>query len=413
MKKARPQISLLPLLFIIALLLGGLYFAARSGANPYVYNNDFNVYYYAAREIRAGRTPYENSLTAWTPYLYLPVLAELLVPLAWLPLRVAAYVWFLISAVSVFIAARLSAQLTLPAQLAKDANNQTKQNLIILLTLLGLTRFILDNFDYGQVNTVVAGLTVAHLYCYAKNKKLAALAALGLAAAIKLTPLIFIFYHLARRRVKFALACAALFVALSALSFAPFGGRANDAFTTFFKRTLQNEQGFNLAYHGNQSLRAVVERLQGNEEAIEASSLMTTAIGAGLLLLGLGVASRAQKEVAASASVFCLAVLLSPLAWKQHFVLLILPVTYLIHEALNEKEKRARYLLIGALAIALAFFNLTSLKLIGQAAAEWSDAHSLIFVGSMILYIGSLIRAWQTSPSTPQPVQKLRAADNP
>src|SRR5215475_4522138 len=89
----------------LALVLGGLlsgfFFASKSGNNPEVYSNDFNVYYHAAREIIDGRDPYASSLSDWTPYIYPPLLAELLVPLALLPLSVAAYIWFLINAVSI------------------------------------------------------------------------------------------------------------------------------------------------------------------------------------------------------------------------------------------------------------------------------------------------------------------------
>src|SRR5438445_13832468 len=84
-----------------AVLSSGLYFAGKSGTNADVYSNDFNVYYRAAREVLSSRDPYQNSLGGWTPYLYPPLLAEMLTPLALLPLPVAAYIWYLISAASI------------------------------------------------------------------------------------------------------------------------------------------------------------------------------------------------------------------------------------------------------------------------------------------------------------------------
>src|SRR5688572_7589009 len=101
------------LLLILAVFVSGIYFAHRSGTDPHEYKNDFNVYYFAAQEVRAGRTPYENSLGEWTPYLYPPLLAELLVPFTLLPLPVAAYLWFLLSAASLFFALKMSSQLVL------------------------------------------------------------------------------------------------------------------------------------------------------------------------------------------------------------------------------------------------------------------------------------------------------------
>src|SRR5215813_10067897 len=81
---------------VIGGLLSGLFFASKSGNNADVYSNDFNVYYHAAGEIISGHDPYSHQLGDWTPYIYPPFLAELAVPLAVLPLPLAAYLWFLI-----------------------------------------------------------------------------------------------------------------------------------------------------------------------------------------------------------------------------------------------------------------------------------------------------------------------------
>ena len=110
-KDSNFQFSPLKLFLILAVLLGGIYFANRSGSNPHTYKNDFNVYYFSASEVLEGKTPYENSLGEWTPYLYPPLLAELLAPIALLPLPVAAYLWFLVNAFSLFAALRMSARL--------------------------------------------------------------------------------------------------------------------------------------------------------------------------------------------------------------------------------------------------------------------------------------------------------------
>ncbi len=385
---------------ILAVLLGGIYFAYRSGTDPNTYKNDFNVYYFASQEIIEGRTPYQNSLGEWTPYLYPPLLAELLVPLASLPLSIAAYLWFLMSAFSLVAALRMSARL---AGLKKKEfvvpplggsfvqgiwNLQAKlQPFTPVITLLVLVRFVLDNFDFGQVNIMVAALSVAHVYYYSKDKKIASAIVLVLAASIKITPVVFLLYHIAKGRVKFTAACVALLLAMTALSFAPFGSRAPEAFHTFVNRTIKNEQGFNFAYHGNQSLRAAIERLKGNAETTDPASATTMIFGLAFLALAFFAAFKAKNEIVAAAPFFCLAVLISPLSWKQHFVILILPVTVLISQALREQqESRMKRFLFVTLFTVFALFNLTSPKIIGIAAAEWCDAHSLVFIGAMIVF---------------------------
>jgi len=56
--------------------------------------NDFPIYWQAARDILAGRSPYDVA-TGLHGYVYLPWFAWALVPLALLPLPAAAWCWYL------------------------------------------------------------------------------------------------------------------------------------------------------------------------------------------------------------------------------------------------------------------------------------------------------------------------------
>ncbi|MCI0485634.1 MAG: DUF2029 domain-containing protein [Blastocatellia bacterium] len=407
---------------IVAALVGGIYFARRSGSDPEVYSNDFNVFYFAAREVTEGRDPYQNSLGSWTPYLYLPLLAELMIALAWLPLPIAAYLWFLISAATVTCAAWMSARLVAQDEMRRHGDAETRghgewrtrrlttdhrppiphrwlkdpaarQMVIAAGSLLVVIRFVFDNFAYGQVNTVVACLAVAHLYLYAKLssptvRKGASMLAFVLAASIKLTPAVLIAYAIAKRRFKFAALCAAMLAAVTVLSFLPFGARGASAFDTFVHRTIKNEQGFDLAHSGNQSLRGAMARLteESDDEARRPSNSITLIISIALLAISVFTAVFARNAVAAAAPFFCCLVLLSPLSWKAHFVALILPVAYLISQAL-EASGRRRYSIAAVLISATILFNFTSPKIIGTHASEWADAHSLVFAGALLIFI--------------------------
>lgn len=392
------------LVLALGVLVGGLYFARNSGTNPEAYGNDFNVYYHAAREVIAGRDPYQQSLGEWTPYIYPPLLAELLVPLALLPLPVAAYLWFLISAASMAAAAWMVAGLAVRGQECESA--AVKQSDIELFSrraviavggAIVVLRFVLDTFNMGQVNAVVAGLAVAHVCLYARGRKAWAAAALVLAVSIKLTPALLIFYHIAKLRLRFAVACAALLVAMTAMSFLPFGTSCVDVFRAFMNRTVKNEQGYDFAYAGNQSLRGAVARFEdraketsspGDGESRKPAEPVTLLITVVLLALAVLGAVRAQSELAAVAPFFCCMVLLSPLSWKAHYVILILPVAHLISRM--KASTRSRFLIAATLTASFALFNLTSPRLIGLAAAEWSDEHSLVVAGALLIFIASV-----------------------
>jgi len=399
---------------VVCILVGGAYFARQSGTNAEAYSNDFNVYYHAAREVIAGHDPYQSSLAAWTPYLYPPLLAELLIPLAMLWLPIAAYLWFLISAASMFGAARmsasLSASLSVPLTGERDAENAAEsertgrrlslQAAVAAAAILVVFRFVLDTFNLGQVNTVVAGLAVAHIYFYARDKKALSAIALVLAASIKLTPAVFLVYHVAKMRLKFAAACIAILAGVTALSFLPFEGRGVDAFRVFANRTVRNEQGYNLADPGNQSLRGAIARLATRANADDSGTdsrnpaeVLTLVIAALLLTFAVLAARRARSELAGAAPFFCCVVLLSPLSWKAHFVILVFPVAYLLSLLFQPRTPAgARRLALGTLATSFVLFNLTSPHVIGLAAAEWADAHSLVALGALLIFVATLLR---------------------
>jgi len=391
------------------LVLGaGLYFSQLSGTDPRVYSNDFNVFYHAASEVLSGRDPYQSSLGDWTPYLYTPLLAELLIPLAVLPLKLAAYLWFVINAFALGASAWLSAILVADPGGKLRANDVAERRpiFISLLVAMGsalvLSRFALDNFSLGQVNSLIAFLCVAHVYLYVKGRKAASALMFALAAGIKLTPILFIVWHLARRRLKFAAACVVVLAAVTLLSFLPLGARAADAWNTFVGRTIRNEQGFDYAYAGNQSLRGLIERVEGDAGPSDASrspaSAPASITSVVLILFTVLVAARAGDETASAAPFFCLLVVLSPLSWKAHFVSLILPISYLMARTIRGKRGSLAAL---SLVASLILFNLTSPRVIGLPAAEWADSHSLVLAGALITFVACIVELSSSRESQP------------
>jgi hypothetical protein len=411
-----------PVLAVIV-LAAGVYFGGRSGTDPERYTNDFNVYYHAAREIVAGHDPYDDSLTEWTPYLYPPLLAELLIPIASLPLGIASYFWFVINCFSLILAARLVAIMLVGRPLGDVAVGVSQgrsgddfifgsRTIVATGALILVFRFALDSFSLGQVNPVIASLAVAHVYLFDRGRKVSSATALVLAASIKLSPLVLIGYHLIKRRFKFAVSCGLLFLFANALSFAVLGGSAPRAVETFLNRTVRNRQGYDLAYAGNQSLRGAVARIELSLVAAKSSNPADRSVGASsntdssgtasdasreptsvttilitLALLGLaGMTSlRSTDEPKAAAPFVCLMVLLSPLAWKAHFVAMLLPAGVMMKHLIVTYGNGYRRIYPTLSVIVFSLWNMTSPNVIGLKAAEWADAHSLVFAGGVLL----------------------------
>lgn len=376
-------------------LLCGVYSARRAGTDHLTYSNDFNVYYYASREVISGADPYKHSLIPSAPYIYPPLLSELLVPLALLPLPIAAYVWFILNAASMVLA------LLAATRVSVESGSRWMRWITAILGVLLVARFILDNFEWGQVNPLVVMLATCHIFLFDRRKKLAAALVLALAVSLKMTPAILLLYHLARKRVRFTLHCSVLIIGITALSFALFGNRAAESFQRFVERTVQNQHGFDLSYSGNQSLRGFLSRLSSEPlDAAREPWTPTSLLGSAFLVLICVVAARkTTDETGAAALFFCLWLIVSPLTWKAHYVGLLLPAVYLVRcgLAFDTGLKRAAFWTV--IGLVFVTFNLTSSRIIGQDGAYWVEQRSLILAACIMVLVCILIFSGRLSGS--------------
>ena len=164
-------------------------------------------------------------------------------------------------------------------------------------------------------------------------------------------------------------------------------------------RTVKNEQGFNLAYSGNQSLRAALARATGNatesfdqmdDPNVRQPTNVLTITGALVLLALAIIAAVFARSESAAAPFFACYVLISPLSWKAHFVALIFPVAFLIGQIFSINNKRLRRAITVVLFVAFVVFTFTSHRLIGKPAAGWADSHSLICAGALLIFFATV-----------------------
>ncbi len=180
-----------------------------------------------------------------------------------------------------------------------------------------------DTFSYGQVNLVLLVLVLADERLLARGSRYAGIG-IGLAAAVKLTPGIFLLYLVVagkRRAAAVAAGTAAAATALAAL-IAPGASRV------FWTDALwDTERVGKLAYVSNQSLRGVLARL----DVPHASAWWL-----GLVAVVLAVwAVRARRAAAAGDHLTGFALtgiagcLVSPVTWVHHLVW-VLPALVLL-----------------------------------------------------------------------------------
>ncbi len=171
--------------------------------------NDFNVYYTAAllaREHRGaaiyggaddGTDPQLKWAQLDTPiatagreagvekimlYVYPPILADLLIPLSFLPLVPAHIVWTCLNALSILLIAVILARLL-------KVKFFTPQSFALLMAL-ALSTPALYSLTWGQVTLLLTLCWVSGIYAYVKGWQASSAFAFALASAIKLTPLL-------------------------------------------------------------------------------------------------------------------------------------------------------------------------------------------------------------------------------
>ena len=269
---------------------------------------DLQVYVYAIKDMLAGKDIFATTTPFWNLYfIYPPIAAILMTPLAFGPYALWQVVW---------TGGLVWAQQSVLKRCG--APRGWKLGVIGIAVLLAVEP-IRTTLGYGQVNTILMAFVVADLLPDApgERRRIPQGTLIGLAAAIKLTPALF---------VNFAFLIGKTRVAITALiSFAVFTGIGA---ILLFRETLVFFGGLSGGdtrtasplYTGNQSLLGVFFRL-GDSSRVTA--LVGLAVSAILAVLGCLVAAhwwRHDEKVFAVAIVGLTTCLASPLSWTHHYV---------------------------------------------------------------------------------------------
>jgi alpha-1,2-mannosyltransferase len=163
-----------------------------------------------------------------------------------------------------------------------------------------------STLGFGQINLLLMLLVTVDVLAPLKQRG----HLVGLAAAVKLTPLAFILYFLVRKDLRSAARAAGTFVgcALAAWAVAP---DASERYWT--KLVFQGERVGDPGYIGNQSLRGLLARLDlGQGWWLVAVALVLAATALAI--------HRAKHPVPALLACAVGALLVSPVSWTHHWV---------------------------------------------------------------------------------------------
>ncbi|WP_250002564.1 glycosyltransferase 87 family protein [Actinoplanes sp. M2I2] len=271
---------------------------------------DLSVYLGAVSGLADGAGLYDFTRGA-APFTYPPFAALLFTPLTWLPAGVVQIAWTLATLATV-------AGLAVLVTRQPAARSQHVPAAVAALALI-LSAPVSSDIKYGQVSLFLAALVAVDLLALRRTPGHGAL--IGLAAAIKLTPLIFIpLLWFAGRRAAAAVATATFAgCALVGAATLP-----TDSWAFWTDKVFRPDRLGYVDGVGNQSLNGALLRLG---IAAEARSTLVVAIGGTLaavaLIRAVGLARRSDW-LAALTVTGAASVILSPVSWTHHQVWLVL-----------------------------------------------------------------------------------------
>ncbi|MER7685030.1 glycosyltransferase family 87 protein [Streptomyces sp. NPDC097610] len=268
-----------------------------------------------------------------------------------------------------------------------------------LLTLLEPVR---DTFSFGQVNLLLLALVLSDAWLLSTGRGRRAGVGIGLAAAIKLTPALFIGLLLLGRRWRAAGVATAVAAAATGLA----AWVAPDASRFYWSEALWDTNRIGrLAYVSNQSLQGVLARLAAPGEPSRAVWAATALVFLCVWAWRTSWALADEDWTAAFALTGLAACLLSPITWVHHLVWLLPSFAVLLHRR-RARVAAALYAVLCSSVVWLWFDDSSGLDgFLGSNTYTWITLGLLLGLpaGQSRVARTPLRRRARATPPAPRP----------
>jgi alpha-1,2-mannosyltransferase len=316
---------------------------------------DLRVYRFGGL-IAAHVPPWYNSrrsspLYDWPGYLHLKFTYPPFAALLFTPLAIPALAVLLKASIAVNIAALLVAIWCTFTGLGYRASAAKAGATLLVAAAVFWTEPVLRTLFLGQIELVLMALIMWDM-CQPDRRWWKG-AGIGIAAGTKLVPLIFIPYLLLTRRFRQAAVAAGTFAATAALGFVvlPADSRRWWLGGVFAQGT---RTGF-VGWEGNQSLRAILTRLDGSVAGAQPAWLVAAGLTVVVGLIGAAALDRAGYRVVGLLTCALTGLLASPISWDHHWVWIVPAVAVLVSYATRARAA-TRWALIGLAAVITGLF---------------------------------------------------------
>jgi alpha-1,2-mannosyltransferase len=376
---------------------------------------DLDVYRSGAQTVLDGGSLYDAKLLGQMDYTYAPISILLFTPFAWVSFESARIIW----TAGIFLALYL----VIMVSFRSLGRPPTWQLRIIALSLVAVSLLlepVRTTIWYGQINVFLLLVIVADL-TRPEDSRLRGIG-VGIAAGIKLTPLIFVLYLALVRQWRTLTGVIASFVATLAIGLVLL---PRESWSYWTGKLFDSDRVGAPQTPGNQSIRGLLANLLHSDDPNGFAWLALALAALALGMYAAALASRHGQELLAITLVGLTSCAVSPMSWGHHWVWFVPLMVIGVHWLMTPRIGWVRHCwvaggLVGLILVAFSwrsylaypiwFVNktvpdayLTGLFFkTGIVGLQWFTyyPYNVVFLAASIATIAVLRRRERTAPET-------------
>lgn len=272
------------------------------------------------------------------PFTYPPLAAMLFAPLALIPLGLGKLFFTLVSAAALAVTLRMALDRVWPQLGTRAAWTATALSVAVALQL----EPVRETIGFGQINMVLMVLVAIDVL--ARKPKWPRGLLIGLAAAIKLTPIGFLLLFLVKRDWRTSGHIIGAALGSTALAFLVMP----ETSTKYWLHTLADTGRIGAAYFANnQSFKAVISRFGPSELVVTALWLIAVALMLVVAVIAIRRALDHDDIVLAMTANAAAILLASPVSWSHHWVWVAPAMLVLLFGVLRAPSRRNVAVAVG------------------------------------------------------------------
>ena len=374
------------------------------------FTGDFIGYVNAGNAVLSHQNIYSDYLNTWPPFF--SVFSVVLALGDSLSSYFIRFIWLSGSLIAWLYIVKISVNLILkkPLVLNGTGNGVFVQDPIVLIPLIIIMRFVMDNMTNIQINIFMLLGALLCFTLFIKKKYVWLGLLLGLTISLKVYTIFILFYFLFKREFKPVLWTLLFLVVFNAITFLVFG--MDQALHYYQHWATEVAPKSYVANHKNQSVFGAFLRFFTTENPdhnlyvnflnLDASTIKRLTYGA-IALMSIVPAILFRKKIADRSSdssileysiIFTVIPLLSPVSWKAYFIFLWIPylLLYATLFRTNATVSPSTLTILKSLFWLSVLLTVGSTELIvGNHFSDVMEAYSAITFGTILLLFLQLL----------------------